>query len=103
MSLIEINRLVKDYGDVRAGDDLTFGVQSGTVVGFLGPNGSGKTTTLSALLGLVAPTSGSATIDGRSYAELQSPLKEVGAMLEASAHPARTARGQLRVLAAEAG
>ena len=66
---------------------------------FLGPNGSGKTTTLRSLLGLVTPTSGTATIDGSAYAALADPLHVVGAMLEATAHPARTARGNLRVLA----
>jgi ABC-2 type transport system ATP-binding protein len=103
MSLIQIDHLVKQFGEVRAVDDLTFGVDAGQIVGFLGPNGSGKSTTLRALLGLVTPTSGTATIDGRPYAALDRPLHEVGAMLEAAAHPARTARGQLRVLAAEAG
>src|SRR5690242_13097671 len=103
MSLIEIHHLVKEFGAVRAVDDLSFGVDAGSIVGFLGPNGSGKSTTLRALLGLVTPTSGTATIDGRPYAHLRAPLHVVGAMLEASAHPARTARGQRRVLAAEAG
>src|SRR4051794_18962892 len=103
MSLIQIDHLVKRYGDVRAVDDLTFGVDAGQIVGFLGPNGSGKSTTLRSLLGLVTPTSGSATIEGRPYAALRSPLNEVGAMLEAAAHPARSARGQLRIVAAEAG
>jgi ABC-2 type transport system ATP-binding protein len=102
MSLIKITNLTKDYGDVRAVDDLSFGVEAGVMTAFLGPNGSGKTTTLRSLLGLVAPTSGSATIDGRAYANLAAPLHVVGAMLEASAHPARSARNHLRVLAAEA-
>ena len=73
------------------------------MVGFLGPNGSGKTTTLRSLLGLVAPTTGTATIHGLPYAELRHPLPQVGAMLEAASHPARTARNHLRVLAAEGG
>jgi ABC-2 type transport system ATP-binding protein len=102
MPLIEITNLTKDYGDVRAVDDLSFGVEAGVITAFLGPNGSGKTTTLRSLLGLVAPTSGTATIDGRAYAGLAAPLHVVGAMLEASAHPARSARNHLRVLAAEA-
>jgi ABC-2 type transport system ATP-binding protein len=103
MSVIEISHLAKDFGDVRAVDDLSFSIESGTVAGFLGPNGSGKTTTLRTLVGLVAPTAGSVTFAGRPYRELQQPLREVGALLEASAaHPARTARNHLRVLAAEA-
>ena len=102
MPLIDIDHLTKNYGDVHAVDDLTFAVQSGAITGFLGPNGSGKTTTLRSLLGLVTPTAGSATIDGSPYAALAAPLRVVGAMLEAAAHPARSARGHLRVLAAEA-
>ena len=102
MPLIDINHLTKHYGDVHAVEDLTFAVHSGTVTGFLGPNGSGKTTTLRSLLGLVTPTGGSATIDGSPYSALAAPLSVVGAMLEATAHPARSARGHLRVIAAEA-
>jgi len=103
MPLIDIHHLTKDYGDVRAVDDMTFGVESGAITAFLGPNGSGKTTTLRSLLGLVTQTSGTATIDGSAYAALADPLHVVGAMLEATAHPARTARGNLRLLATEAG
>jgi ABC-2 type transport system ATP-binding protein len=54
------------------------------VTGFLGPNGAGKTTTLRCLLGLVSPTSGSATVDGRRYRNLERPQATVGAALEAS-------------------
>jgi ABC-2 type transport system ATP-binding protein len=103
MSVIEIHRLTKDFGSVRAVDDLSFAIEDGTIVGFLGPNGSGKTTTLRSLVGLVTPTSGTATIDGHAYRELVDPVRHVGVMLEASAHPARTARNHLRILAAEAG
>ena len=102
MTLIETSHLTKDFGSVRAVDDLSFAIGEGKIVGFLGPNGSGKTTTLRSLLGLVTPTSGDARIRGVAYAEISNPLREVGAMLEASAHPARSARGHLRVLAAEA-
>jgi ABC-type uncharacterized transport system ATPase subunit len=55
MPLIEIHNLVKHYGPIRAVDDLSFGVEASTITGFLGPNGSGKTTTLRALLGLLTP------------------------------------------------
>jgi energy-coupling factor transporter ATP-binding protein EcfA2 len=58
---------------VLAVDHLSFDVDPGTVTGFLGPNGAGKTTTLRMLLGLVSPTSGRATIDGRPYRELLDP------------------------------
>jgi ABC-2 type transport system ATP-binding protein len=102
VSVIEIQGLTKEFGTVRAVDDLTFEVEAGRIVGFLGPNGSGKTTTLRSLLGLVTPTAGKAMIRGRAYRELGDPLREVGVMLEATAHPSRTARSHLRVIAAEA-
>ena len=103
MPIITIQNLTKDFGPVRAVDDLSFDIEEGKVVGFLGPNGSGKTTTLRSLVGLVTPTSGTATINGVSYAELRDPLSEIGVMLEAASHPARTARNHLRVLAVEGG
>jgi ABC-2 type transport system ATP-binding protein len=100
--VIEVRGLTKDYGAVRAVDHVTFAVGAGTITGFLGPNGSGKSTTLRVLTGLVEPTEGSALIAGRPYRELPDPLSQVGTMLEAAAHPARTARGHLRAVAAEA-
>ena len=103
MPIISIQNLTKDFGPVRAVDDLSFDIDEGKVVGFLGPNGSGKTTTLRSLVGLVTPTTGSATINGLPYAQLSDPLTQVGVMLEAASHPARTARSHLRVLAAEGG
>jgi ABC-2 type transport system ATP-binding protein len=104
MAAISVQGLTKRFGDVLAVDHLTFDVDPGTVTGFLGPNGAGKTTTLRMLLGLVAPTSGTATIDGRPYRELVDPARRVGAVLEASGfHPGRSARDHLRVLATAAG
>src|SRR4051794_16297129 len=103
MSIISIQNLTKDFGPVRAVDDLSFDIDEGKVVGFLGPNGSGKTTTLRSLVGLVTPTAGTATINGLPYAQLSDPLTQVGVMLEAASHPARSARNHLRVLAAEGG
>lgn len=101
---IEISHLTKTFGPVRAVDDLSFTVAPGRVTGFLGPNGAGKTTTLRMLLGLVAPTTGTATIGGRRYTDLDRPLRTVGAALEASDfHPGRTARDHLRVSAPKAG
>src|SRR3954470_14840231 len=98
---IVVAGLTKDFGKVRAVDDLSFTVKPGTVTGFLGPNGAGKTTTLRCLLGLVSPSKGTATIGGRRYAALPDPLRTVGAALEASSfHPGRTARNHLRVLCA---
>jgi ABC-type Na+ transport system ATPase subunit NatA len=104
MAAISVQGLTKRFGDVLAVDQLDFDVDPGTVTGFLGPNGAGKTTTLRMLLGLVAPTSGTATIGGRPYRELADPARRVGAVLEASGfHPGRTARDHLRVLVTAAG
>ena len=102
MALIEVEHLSKSFGPVRAVEDLSFSIEAGTIAGFLGPNGSGKTTTLRSLLGLVTPSSGTATIAGRPYGGLEDPLHEVGVMLEASTHPGRSARNHLRIAVAEA-
>jgi ABC-2 type transport system ATP-binding protein len=102
--VIEISHLTKTFGDVTAVHDLTFSVQPGEVTGFLGPNGSGKTTTMRMILGLHRPTSGSATVNGKNYRDLAAPLTEVGALLDAKAlHPGRTARHHLRALALSNG
>ncbi|MCX5383766.1 ATP-binding cassette domain-containing protein [Streptomyces sp. NBC_00083] len=100
MTRIKVQALCKEYGTTRAVDGLTFAVEPGRVTGFLGPNGAGKSTTLRILLGLDRPTSGTATIDGRRYAELADPLREVGALLDAqAAHGSRTAHAHLLALA----
>jgi ABC-2 type transport system ATP-binding protein len=102
--MIEVEHLTKRFRRATAVDDLSFSVPRGRITGFLGPNGAGKTTTLRVLLGLALPTSGRASVAGKRYRELESPLKTVGAVLEASNyHPARTGRNHLRVLAAAAG
>jgi ABC-2 type transport system ATP-binding protein len=102
--MIEVAGLTKRYGDKLAVDDLTFTVRPGVVTGFLGPNGAGKSTTMRLLLGLDAPTRGSATVNGRPYREHAAPLREVGALLEArSAHPGRSAYRHLLALAQTCG
>src|SRR3954471_9524831 len=104
MAPIEIRNLSKRFGDFAAVRSLSFEVEPGRVTGFLGPNGAGKSTTLRALLGLVRPTSGSATFGGLRYDQLERPGTRVGAVLEdASFHPGRSARNHLRILAATAG
>jgi ABC-2 type transport system ATP-binding protein len=104
MALIQFDAVTKHFGSVVAVDQLSFGVEQASVVGFLGPNGAGKTTTLRMLLGLVKPTSGSAMINGRRYAQLQEPLRVVGAVLESSSpYPGRTARNHLRIQALVGG
>ena len=98
--MIEVHELTKRFGSTVAVDDLSFSVEPGTVTGFLGPNGAGKSTTLRSILGLVQPTSGRATVLGRSYRDLDRPLHQVGALLETfDAHPGRSGRNHLRVLA----
>src|SRR3954453_20707924 len=97
---IELRGLTKSFGDVLAVDDLSAVAQPGQVTALLGPNGAGKTTTLRMLLGLVAPSGGTATFGGRRYAELPDPVRQVGAVLEASGyHPGRTGLDHLRILA----
>jgi ABC-2 type transport system ATP-binding protein len=101
---IDVVGLTKRFGEVTALDDLSFSVRPGVVTGFLGPNGAGKTTTLRCLLGLVRPTAGTATLDGRDYRDLADPLFTVGAALEAADfHPGRSARAHLQVMALAAG
>ncbi|TFD32309.1 ATP-binding cassette domain-containing protein [Cryobacterium cryoconiti] len=103
-AVIEFSNITKTFGTVTAVNDLSFTVEPGRVTGFLGPNGAGKTTTLRMLLGLVAPTSGTATIGGIRYRDLPRPLQTVGAALEAASfHPGRTARNHLAVYARAAG
>jgi ABC-2 type transport system ATP-binding protein len=101
---IEVSGLTKRFGDTLAVDDLSFTVAAGRIVGFLGPNGAGNTTTLRALLGLVRPTAGAATIESRPYAQLDSPARTAGAVLDGGMlHPGRTGRNHLRALARAAG
>src|ERR1700722_10059535 len=101
---IEVRGLTKEYRGVRAVDDLSFTVEPGRVTGFLGPNGAGKTTTLRMLLDLVEPTAGTATIGGVRYADLDQPIRRVGAILEAgAAHKDRTGRDHLRIVCQSAG
>jgi ABC-2 type transport system ATP-binding protein len=104
MSVIRVSHLTKRYGPVLAVDDLSFDVHPGKVTGFLGPNGAGKTTTLRILLGLAAPTAGSATIGGTEYSRLADPVRQVGAALDSNTfHPGRSAAQHLKVIATAAG
>jgi ABC-2 type transport system ATP-binding protein len=103
-AVIEVDSLTKRYGGTTAVDGLSFTVDKGSVVGLLGANGSGKTTTMRMLLGLAEPTTGRATIGGRAYADIPDPAREVGAVLDAAQfHPGRTGRNHLRVFAKAAG
>jgi ABC-2 type transport system ATP-binding protein len=98
--VIEADGLSKRFGATLAVDRLSFTIRPGMVTGFLGPNGAGKTTAMRLILGLDHPSAGAVTINGRPYAQLASPMREVGALLEARAvHGGRSARNHLRCLA----
>src|SRR5260370_1402486 len=104
MAGVEVRDLTKSFGAVAAVRAVSFAGPAGSVTGFLGPNGSGKTTTLRVLLGLVRPSAGEALIGGVRYGHLAHPRRTVGALLEATGfHPGRRARDHLRVLAAAEG
>jgi ABC-2 type transport system ATP-binding protein len=101
---LEVRELTKRFGPVTAVREVSFTAPAGQVTGLLGPNGSGKTTTLRVALGLVRPSAGAALIGGVPYQSLARPRRTVGAMLEATGfHPGRRARDHLRVLAAAGG
>ena len=96
--------LTKVFDDMRAVDDVSFEVRAGTVTGFVGANGAGKSTTMRMIAGLVAPTSGEALVAGVRYRRLEEPRRQVGAVLDGpGADPAHTARTHLRILASAAG
>ena len=104
MAEIEVRGLTKTFGPVTAVRDLSFTAPAGQITGFLGPNGSGKTTTLRVTLGLIWPTAGEALIGGVPYRVLDQPRRHVGALPEAAGfHPGRRARDHLAVLAASCG
>jgi len=96
--MITIDSLTKKYGASTAVDDISFTARNGRVTGFLGPNGAGKSTSMRMMVGLTTPTSGSASISGRRFADLPNPGREVGVMLDASAqHAGRTGREILTI------
>ncbi len=101
---LRIQGLSKQFGPIRAVDDLSFEVRPGAVTGFLGPNGAGKTTTLRMLLGLTRPSGGATLVGDRPYVDHERPGRVVGAALEASSfHPGRTGLGHLEVFAPQVG
>jgi ABC-2 type transport system ATP-binding protein len=102
--MIEVDGLVKRYGDKTAVNGLAFTVRPGMVTGFLGPNGAGKSTTMRIIVGLDKPTAGSVAVNGGPYTACRAPLTEVGILLEAKAiHPGLTAYQYLHSLAATHG
>ncbi len=102
--MIEVRNLSKHFGTTVAVDNLSFDVRPGMVTGFLGPNGAGKSTTMRTIIGLDRPTAGHITVNGRAYADLPAPLREVGALLDAGAlHGGRRAYFHLLCLAQSNG
>ena len=97
---IDVADLSKNYGDRMALSHANFEVPMGSICGFVGPNGSGKTTTIRMLLGLITPTTGSGHVLGESITEPEKYLPKVGAMIEGPAfYPALTGFQNLNVLA----
>jgi ABC-2 type transport system ATP-binding protein len=99
---LSLQHVTKRYGAVTALDDLSADVAPGRITAFLGANGSGKTTSMRLLLGLSEPDAGAALVGGRPYADLEHPLRSVGAVLDQGFHPNRSARNHLRITAAQA-
>ena len=91
--MITVRSVTQRYGAFTAVNDVTFTADPGSVTGFLGPNGAGKSTTMRVIVGLTAPSSGTAHVLGRRFADLPNPGREVGVLLDASAqHAGRTGR-----------
>ena len=102
--MITTTALTKSYKKVPVIRDVSLRCEPGTITGFLGSNGAGKSTTLKMIVGLVRPDHGTATIDGRPFAELPNPTRVVGTLLDASAmHPGRSGRATLTIAARLAG
>jgi len=101
---ISVTDLSKIYGERQALSHASFEVPLGSVCGFVGPNGSGKTTTIRMLLGLITPTGGTGSVLGESIAQPERYLPRVGAMIEGPAfYPALSGSENLRVLASLGG
>ncbi|MCP3933794.1 MAG: ATP-binding cassette domain-containing protein [Actinomycetia bacterium] len=101
---IETIALTKHFGSVVAVDNLSFTVPHGAVTGFVGGNGSGKTTTIRTLLGLTIPTAGQALVAGRPLADHKNPRSVVGAVLNRTgAHPGVSGRRHLALIATATG
>jgi ABC-2 type transport system ATP-binding protein len=102
--MITTTALTKSYRQKPVVRDVSLRCEPGTITGFLGANGAGKSTTLKMIVGLVRPDRGTATIDGRPFVELPNPTRVVGMLLDASAmHAGRSGRATLTIAARLAG
>ena len=101
MSVIKVQNISKHFGSLKAVDDLSFEVQAGQVFGFLGQNGSGKSTTIRMLLSLIHPTSGSIELFGKRIEKNREEiLEQVGAIIERpDLYPYLSAREHLELFA----
>jgi ABC-2 type transport system ATP-binding protein len=94
--MIEVDRLGKRYGPITAVDDVSFQVAQGEMFGLLGPNGAGKSTTINILCGLVAPDSGSVSLDGKDDPTRPSVRRSLGVVPQSLAlYDELTAQGNL--------
>ncbi|XUK61177.1 hypothetical protein ABMA10_04310 [Plantibacter sp. RU18] len=100
MTTIRLTAITKHYGRHQVLQDVTLSAKPGRVTALLGPNGSGKTTTIKVLLGLTRANAGSARFDDLTYAQLPRPSASVGVLLESSGlHPGMTAQQHLHIAA----
>lgn len=98
--MITTTALTKRYDETAVVRDVSLHCEPGTITGFLGANGAGKSTTLKMIAGLVRPDRGTATVDGRPFVDLPNPTRVVGLLLDASAmHPGRSGRSTLAIAA----
>ncbi|MDR1393372.1 MAG: ATP-binding cassette domain-containing protein [Bifidobacteriaceae bacterium] len=101
---IAVRHLTKRYGGLIAVNDASFDVPAGAVTGFLGPNGSGKTTTMRSMLALTQPNSGTTLFDGRTIKQIPNPARTIGAVLDAGwLHSGRTVIETLRLVCLTTG
>ena len=105
MSIINVNGLTKQFGSIAAVNNLSFSVEKGSVCGFLGQNGAGKSTTIRMLLTLIRPTSGSIEIFGHNLLTHRSEiLKNIGAVIEKpDVYPYLSAYDNLKLFARLSG
>ena len=98
--MITTTALTKSYKKAPVVRDVSLRCEPGTITGFLGANGAGKSTTLKMIVGLARPDRGTATNDGRPFVELPNPTRMVGTLLDPSAmHPGRSGRATLTIAA----
>jgi len=95
--ILQVNNLVKKYGDNEAVKGVSFAVEEGEVFGLLGPNGAGKTTTISMLTGLFPPTSGTATVGGFDILQELDQVKKLNGLVpqDLALYPTLSARANL--------